>query len=108
MNERKNYWKLGRLSLRYYYYAFVDVPENLADQLFISHKVRVYFGDEFEKEDLQYKIILCKIRKSDETEFLAALSEMYNKMYLMGYSDYEENCARIDDMFSRGLKERKK
>ena len=50
------------------------------------------FGDEYVKENSPYHVIFCKIRKRDEKKFLDALSEMYDKMLLMGYKDYQEVC----------------
>ena len=37
----KNYFTLERFSLLYDHYAFIDVPEYYADQLFTQHKVTV-------------------------------------------------------------------
>ena len=37
----KNYFTLERFFLLYDHYAFIDVPEYYADQLFIQHKVTV-------------------------------------------------------------------
>ena len=107
MDEKKNYQKMRKFSLLYYHYCFVDSHRNLADQLFVNHEVRVYFGAEFEKKDYPYKLICCKIRKANEKEFLAALSEMYDKMYLMGYTDYAEECVRMDGMLNGGKSPKK-
>lgn len=90
-----NYWKLKRFSLLYYCYAYVDSTENLADQLFILHKVQVSFGKEFIKDGLRYKVIFCKVRKKDETLFLTALAELDNKLLLLGYTDYDEFCEEM-------------
>ena len=38
--------------------------DNLADELFIEHRVRVYFGDEFVKTSIPYHIIFCRGRSS--------------------------------------------
>ena len=44
----KNYFTLERFSLLYDHYAFIDVPDYYADQMFIQHKVTVRFGNPFE------------------------------------------------------------
>lgn len=88
----KNYFTLERVSLLYDHYAFIDVPQYYADQLFIRHKVRVYFGKEFQHPDQPYVIIFCKVRKRDRDRFLAALSELDRKMLLCGYPGYSEFC----------------
>ena len=89
----KNYFTLERFSLLYDYYAFIDVPEYYADQLFIQHQVRVRFGNEFQHPHQPYVIIFCKVRKRDRDRFLSALSELNRKMILCGYPGYEEFCA---------------
>lgn len=87
-----NYWKLDDFSIRYCYYAYIDTHENLADQLFIKHKVRVYFEKEYQRNDTDYKIIFCKVKKKDKPEFLSALSELADKMLLLGHTDYTQFC----------------
>ena len=88
-----NYFTLERFSLRYDHYAFIDVPEYYADQLFIQHQVTVHFGKEFRHPEQLYVIIFCKVRKWDRDRFLAALSELNRKMILCGYPGYEEFCT---------------
>lgn len=88
----ENYLKVRTYSPFSYSYVFLDCNEYLADQLFIKHKVPVKFGGEFVRDDSKYRIISCKIRKKYEKSFLNALSEMYNKMILRGYGDYQEFC----------------
>ena len=88
----KNYYKLQSPSFFKFQYVFLDSEDYLADQLFIKYKVTVDFGDEYVKENSPYHVIFCKIRKRDEKKFLDALSEMYDKMLLMGYKDYQEVC----------------
>ena len=93
-----NYLKLNLYSPFTYSYIFVDCDKYLADRLFINHKVSVKFGREYYKEDSVYRIIFCKIKKRDEERFLLALSEMYNKMLLLGYTDYTDFCANFYKM----------
>lgn len=97
-DSKKNFWKLEKFSLQYFHYIYIDTIENLADQLFISRKVRVYFGQEGKKEGSPYKVIFCKIKKKDEPEFLEALSELENKMLLMGHRDYQEFCIAMNNL----------
>lgn len=61
----KNYFTLEQFSLLYDHYAFIDVPEYYADQLFLQHKVTVRFGNEFQHPDQPYVVIFCKVRKRD-------------------------------------------
>lgn len=91
----ENYLAFKEFSLLYDHYAFVDVPEYYADQLFIQHQVRVHFGKELRHADHPYIIIFCKVRKRDRDRFLAALSDLKRKMILCGYLDYEPFCENV-------------
>ena len=86
--------------------CFLDSEDYLADQLFIKYKVTVDFGDEYVKENSPYHVIFCKIRKRDEKKFLDALSEMYDKMLLMGYKDYQEVCDNFIRVVEKNEKEK--
>lgn len=96
----ENYLKLKTFSPFSSSYVFLDCDEYLADQLFIKHKVPVNFGGEFVRDDTRYRVISCKIRKKHEENFLKALSEMYNKMILRGYDDYQEFCENFNAIIS--------
>ena len=100
----KNYFTLEKFSLLYDHYAFIDVPEYYADQLFIQHKVTVRFGNEFQHPDQPYVVIFCKVRKRDRTRFLSALAELNRKMILCGYPGYEEFCTSFIAKMNDGAK----
>ena len=85
----KNYLKLDNFSPFKVWYAFIDTKDHLADQLFIRHKVRVYFMGDYQYPDADYQVIICKVKRKDEREFLVALSELAEKMLICGHSDYE-------------------
>ena len=85
-------WPIEKFSFRYQYFALIDTPDYLADQLFIKHKVRVWFGEEFCRDDMPYRVIICRCRKRDVRAFMAAASELTNKMLLCGYPDYPAFC----------------
>ena len=88
----KNYITLEQHSRLYESYAFVDVPEYFADQLFIQHQVTVRFEREFKHPRHPYVVIFCKVRKKDRESFIAALRDLPNKMILFGHVDYEQFC----------------
>lgn len=91
----RNYIAFRQFSLLWAHFAFIDVPAYLADQLFIKHKVTVHFGEEAHRNDTEYVIIFCKVRKKDTDRFLAALEELPRKMLICGHLDYEEYCDEI-------------
>ena len=92
MGEKSFYQKLRKFSLLNSYFAFFDTGDYLADNLFIKHQVRVYFGDEYTHLDGVYRAILCHVRRWDEDKFRAAIKELPNKMLLCGHPDYLEFC----------------
>lgn len=95
MKKGSYYLHLDKFSLVYSYYAYFDVPEYFADQLFIQHQIRVHFSGEYKKAGKRYVIVLCRVRKKYERRFLDALSELPKKMLLLGYTDYLEDCAEL-------------
>jgi len=93
--KQKLYVPIRRYSLRYSYYFYFDTKEYLADQLFIRHKVRVWYGKEFARPDSPYRFIFCHVRKQDVPEFLAALEELKKSMLICGYTDYESEVSNM-------------
>lgn len=93
--EGLNYWELKKFSLRKKYFAFVDTGGYLADQLFVKHKVRVDYGQEYAMPDCPYRVIMCSVAKIDVPEFVQTLKELENKMILFGHADYPEFCADL-------------
>lgn len=88
-----NYVMLKKFSLLYFHYAFLDIEDHMADQLFIENKVRVRCGREFANG--KYRVIFCKVRKKDEKAFLEALDKLRRKAILMGCVDYDEMCSSL-------------
>ena len=80
-------------------FVYIDLPEYLADTIFIQNKIHVKFEKEWKKPDNPYIIILCKIKKKDKEKFEKSLKELERKMLLMGHSDYQEMCKNIETMF---------
>lgn len=93
--REKLYWTIEKFSLRFDYFVFFDVYPYLADQVFIRHRVRVWFDCEYEKEGSPYLAIFCHVRKKDVTEFLSALEDLKKSMILCGYPSYEDDVAAM-------------
>lgn len=97
--REKLYWTIKKFSLRYDYFLFFDTTPYLADQLFIRHKVRVWFDREYTKDGSQYLAIFCHVRKKDVPEFRAALEDLKKSMILCGHPKYQEEVSLfMDDM----------
>ena len=65
-------WPIEKFSFRYQYFALIDTADYLADQLFIKHRVRVWFDEEYYRDDMPYRVIICRCRKRDVVAFMAA------------------------------------
>lgn len=76
---------------------YSETVPDLADQLFIKHQVRVHFREEYARKDSQYRVIVCRVRKRDQTRFLAALEESPKKMLLLGHTNYLDTCYALWD-----------
>ena len=96
----KNYIKLKKPSLFYSEYAFIDVKEYLAGSLFHREKIQVWYDCEYGREDTDYKVIFCKVRKKDESRFLNAIRQLEQKMLLWGHGDYHEFCGNLLGSFA--------
>ena len=95
--REKLYWTIKKFSLRYDYFLFFDTTPYLADQLFIRHKVRVWFDREYAKDGSPYLAIFCHVKKKDVPEFLSALEDLKKSMILCGHPKYQEEVSLFMD-----------
>lgn len=101
-----NYYKLNSASPFTNEFVYVDLPEYLADRLFIKHMVKVKFDkDQMRRPGDPYVVVFCKVRKKDTGKFLAALDELPEKMHLHGHKDYEEYCQKVFGILKHGKEE---
>lgn len=91
------YLSIKRFSLLNSYYFFFDTRPYLADQIFINHEVRVWFDQEYSREDTPYVAILCHVRKKDMPRFIAAMEDLKRKMVLCGHPDYVDRVGSYLD-----------
>lgn len=96
------FFPLRRFSLCYTHYAIVDVPEHLAERLFLQNRVRVRFCGEYALPALPYRMVFCKCRKKDREAFEAAMDTLPDMMLLCGYSGYAEFCEGFMKSFRKG------
>lgn len=90
-----NFVKLRGLSAFRTEFVYVDIPEYVADQLFIKHKVRVHFKKgEMHRPGDPYVVVFCSVRKKDINRFMAAMEEMPEAMRQKGHEDYTEYCEK--------------
>ena len=95
LNKQENdfYIRLKRFSVLFDEWAYFDVPDYYADNLFIKHKCPVVFGTEFRHKKSPYRVITCKTLKILRHRFTAAMHELPYMMALNGRGDYLDYCA---------------
>ena len=106
--REKLYWTISKfspISSFCDYFMFFDTTPYLADQLFIQHKVRVWFDKEYAKEGSPYLAIFCHVRKKDVPRFLEALEDLKRSMILCGHPEYEKEISEFMDCMEKLRKE---
>ena len=97
-----NYIQFSDFSLFRYNFAYVDTPDYLADDIFISHRLRgVKFGKEASHPDHGYRVIFCSVYKWKKSQFIKCMDELKTKMLMCGHSDYVDFCQELNDMIIR-------
>ena len=91
-----NYIELERrLPSRYKHYLFIDDPNCSASSVFAVNGLRIKVKEYATRDDLDYRLIFCDVRKKDEEKFKKSMQDLINKMYLIGKTDYEEVATRM-------------
>ena len=93
----ENCVRLQKRSLFYSHYAYIDKANYQADEIFIAHKLRVYFGIEYSKLNSDYRIITCKVKKKNSSIFEACMEELRKTLMLQDDVEYEDNCKIFSD-----------
>ncbi len=89
--QDKLYKEIRRYSLRYAFFMFYDTTPYLADQIFIRHKLKVWFEQEYVKDGFPYRAIICHVKKKDVPIFEACMKELKIIMIICGHPDYEQD-----------------
>ena len=95
--EQKNWFNLTKSPALYCRYAYIDLEDHLADSLFERQNISVHFEREFENPINGYRLIICKVLPWHRDGFLKALSQLPNKMNLLGFNDYQDFCRDVLD-----------
>ena len=97
----KNYFKIDKFNPFREKYMFIDLPEYLADDIFVRNELSVKFGKEYEKPEEKYVFVFCTIWKKDREKFEVCMKQLETKMLLMGHTDYTEFCKKWDKLFKK-------
>ena len=95
---QKNWFNLTVSPSLYCRYAYIDLEDHLADSLFRRQNISVKFEQEFSNKVSPYRLIICKVLPWHREGFLKALSQLPDKMNLLGFNDYQDFCREyLDD-----------
>ena len=109
----KNYIDFGKCGAgRWKRYLYLDTEDFLLGSLLMRDPVKVKYETCLTKENENYRLVMLKVLRRDETRFLKALEDLPGKMLLCGYRDYEsrgeELIAELEDLVRAEMKERGK
>jgi len=88
----------------YYSFSYVDTPDNLANFLFSQMKVDAETETEFRFTGDPFKIVLCRIPRSQRESFLKAIDMLPGLMAYDGREGYKEYCLALARKAVRFLK----
>ena len=91
----KNYVPIQKFSLLCRGYAYVDVPEYYADQLFNKHRVHIEFDAEYAHPEFGYRVITCYVYRWERKRFETVMKELVDKMAENGKGDYLNFCEKL-------------
>ena len=90
--KRRYIMEIGENSPLYYYFAYFDTEEYLADFLFHREKVDVTVEGEYWEEEEPFHIVQCRIPKAQRAAFLRAIDDLPDWMASLGRAGYDEYC----------------
>ncbi len=95
--EQKNWFNLTVSPALYCRYAYIDLEDHLAESLFERQHVSVKYEQEFVNPINSYRLVICRVLPWHREGFLKALSQLPNKMNLLGFNDYQDFCREYLD-----------
>jgi hypothetical protein len=98
----KNFWKMEESFGKHFSYAYIDLNNYFADEIFLEKNIEVKFLREMIRGDSPYRIVICKIKREDGEAFEEALKLLEDKMLLLGHSDYLAVCAELETQLEEG------
>lgn len=98
----KNFWKMEESFGKHFSYAYIDLNNYFADEIFLEKNIEVKFLREMIRGDSPYRIVICKIKREDGEAFEEALKLLEDKMLLLGHSDYLAVCAELEKQLENG------
>lgn len=90
-----NYRKIRSKSFFNSCYLYLDTENHMAVRLFKEMRIHIRPTKVYGNDNNGLRLVMCKVRKNDETKFLEAMEQLKNKALLIGTKDYLENCDML-------------
>ena len=98
----KNFWKMDESYEMKLSYAYIDLNNYFADEIFLEKNIEVKFIREMERADSLYRIVFCKVKREDAERLEEAFKILGDKMLLLGHADYLAVCAELEKQLENG------
>ena len=79
----------------HYCFSYMDTVDNLADFLFDHLKINVEPEMEFHYDDDPFKIVMCRVPRSQREDFLNAVDLLPGLMEYAGKTGYDAYCMDL-------------
>ena len=79
----------------HYCFSYMDTVDNLADFLFDHMKINVEHEMEFHYDDDPFKIVMCRVPRSQREDFLNAIDLLPGLMEYAGKTGYDAYCMDL-------------
>ena len=93
-----NYFMLHGLNIFYQKIAYFDNKSYLGSKLFVQNKVRGKYLREYNNDNEDYVIVICKVYKRDLSRFYYCMEKLKDNMLIAGYNGYEDFCIRLENI----------
>ena len=84
-------------------FFYFDVPDYKADDIFLEKGLYPRFFEEMSKDDSEYVLIRCRVKRRDRHKFVEAMNELARKMLLTGYPDYLDHAKEIWEQLDEAI-----
>lgn len=80
-------------------YMYLDLPEYLADRIFIRHKLKVKFHrGEHHSPTGQLVFVRCSIHRKNRKVFEECMKELADTAAMAGCREYAQICRQLEEM----------
>ena len=91
----KCYFEIADKTSPYNWFCYFDTQDNLAMILFRHNHIDVTIESVFGREDEPYRIVLCRIPRTQREGFLRTVFLIPAMMEYAGHTDYNDFCQEL-------------